>query len=137
NLGIYASDQWTLKRLTLNGGVRWDYVDARALAVSRKASTFVPAAEFPKVEHIPNWNDFSARSGAAYDLFGNGRTAVKGAFGKYLAAAGLGVAGQNSPVTQTVKSATRTWNDVNGNFVTDCDFSITGATGECGAISNV
>ena len=27
NLGIFAQDQWTLKRMTVNAGVRFDYFD--------------------------------------------------------------------------------------------------------------
>jgi len=28
DMGIYAMDKWTLKRLTLNGGLRWDYFNS-------------------------------------------------------------------------------------------------------------
>ena len=144
SMGVFATDQWTLKRMTLNGAVRWDYVDARALASSRPASTFVGAAEFPEVKHVPQWNDFTTRGGVAYDLFGDGRTAIKGSFGKYLGAVGTSVATANSPVSLSVKTATRNWNDDfygvgdprYRNYRPDCDFSIPGATGECTAISN-
>ena len=116
NLGLYVSDQWTVRGFTFNGGVRYDYVNARALAVHRNASTYVGEADFPEVKNLPNWKDVSVRTGGAYDVFGTGRTAIKVSLGKYLAATGLSVAQANSPVTQTVKSATRTWNDANGDY---------------------
>jgi hypothetical protein len=61
--------------------------------------------------------------GAAYDIFGNGRTAVKVNLGKYLQAAdGSSITGgQLNPLSRVSSSANRTWTDANGNFDPDCD----------------
>jgi hypothetical protein len=79
---------------------------------------------------VPNWKDINPRLGLAYDLRGNGKTAVKAAFGRYVnfeSAAGIVLA--NNPVNQMVTSATRTWNDLNGDYVPQND--------ELGQLSNV
>ena len=33
---------------------------------------------FAAVEDVPNWKDINPRVSVAYDLFGNGKTALKG-----------------------------------------------------------
>jgi hypothetical protein len=51
---------------------------------------------------------------------------------------GTSIAGNNNPLTTSVNSATRTWNDANRNYVVDCDVLNPVANGECtGPISNV
>src|SRR5438034_9371030 len=47
SLGLFAQDQWTIKRLTLNLGVRYDYLNAYAAATDLPAGPFVPARNFP------------------------------------------------------------------------------------------
>ena len=57
-----------------------------------------------------------------YDLFGNGKTAVKGTFGRYLEAAFTGrrYAFAN-PTSRIPSSVARAWTDVDRDFVADCD----------------
>ena len=83
------------------------------------------------------WRDVTPRMGAAYDLFGNGKTAVKVNVGKYLTA----LTASNSdldlnPLIRTTLQTTRTWTDANGDFVPNCDLRATGASGECGPMDD-
>jgi hypothetical protein len=147
---FYAQDTYTRARLTLQGGIRYDgigtsYPDTGAGGPDYQlmpTRLFWPAGTTDEI----HWKDITPRIGAAYDLFGNGRTAVKVNIGKYLTA----LTASNSdldlnPLIRTNLNTTRTWNDTttfpagdprNGNFVPDCDLRATTANGECGAMDN-
>lgn len=113
DFGVFAQDAWTINRLTLNVGGRFDYFNAEVPALSAPASAWVPARQRPAVENVPNWKDWAIRLAAAYDLFGNGKTALKANASKYLASAALGFAEAFN--TLTAASETRTWSDLDGN----------------------
>jgi hypothetical protein len=113
DLGFYAQDAWTMNRLTLNVGARYDYFNAEVPALSAPASLWVTARDRPAVENVPNWHDWAIRLAAAYDLFGTGKTAFKVNASKYVASAALGFAEAFN--TLTAATETRTWNDADGN----------------------
>jgi hypothetical protein len=137
-IGLFGQDQWTMKKLTLNLGVRYDSFNASVPAHHLPAGYFVPARDFQAVDNVPNWKNINPRMGASYDVFGTGRTAVKGSIGRYVPSAASASAA-NNPASNQAASATRTWTDTNGNFIPDCvlDASVSGANGECGALSDV
>jgi hypothetical protein len=86
---------------------------------------------------VPNWKDITPRGGVAYDVFGNGKTAIKFSAGKYLGSMASGFAVANLPSIAIGQSANRQWADANGNFVPDCTLTNFAANGECGALDNV
>jgi hypothetical protein len=144
NLGLYAQDQWTINRLTLNLGVRADFLNAQVDAQSLPAGPLIAAREFGEIRNVPNWQDVSPRLGAAYDLFGNGKTAIKATLGRYVAGESYSIARAVNPLQSTVPNASRNWNDAThpvgdprrGNFAPDCDLTNIAANGECGALNN-
>jgi hypothetical protein len=137
DLGLYAQDRWTFKRLTLNYGVRYDYFNASIPAQHQKAGRFVPARDYEAVSDVPNWKDISPRLGASYDLFGDSKTALKAFLGRYVARQGLaGLPANNNPAKRAVTTVNRTWNDENGDYVPDCELLNPLANGECGRFSN-
>lgn len=113
DFGSYAQDTWTMKRLTLNYGARFDHFNAEVPAESAPASTWITARDFPVIPNVPNWNDWSVRFAATYDVSGDGKTAIKASAGKYVASQAAGFAqtfnGMNG-ATQT-----RSWNDADRN----------------------
>ena len=138
--GIYAQDQWTIDRLTLNLGVRFDhlnaYVPAQELPDYAPAPRFVPAPVVERIDNLPNYNDISPRLGFAYDLSGNGRTALKGSLGRYVLALGTTIAQSLNPMEAIVTETNRSWADANANLWPDCELENFGANGECGAVRN-
>ncbi len=146
-IALYASDQWTIDRLTLNLGIRYTHFDGFVPDVSLPAGPFVPQRNYQRVDDIVSWHDLTPRIGFAYDLFGDGRTALKATFARYLIGHAGDVINRENPQVFVAENARRTWNDLNGNFEPDCVLhakgtfggvaGIPGANGECGAISNV
>ena len=138
DMGIYAQDQWTFRRLTLNYGLRFDYFQGKVPAqqVAATPNGWVPARTFAEVTDVPSWKDLSPRGGVSYDLFGNGRTALKMSLGRYVAKTGTQIPTANNPIQTSVNTVARTWADTNGNYRPDCDLGNRGANGECGAMAD-
>jgi hypothetical protein len=146
---FYAQDQWTTGRLTLQGGVRYDslistYPDQR---IGGPGWPYAPQEIFFPSRSTPGytWKDITPRVGVAYDVFGNGKTAVKFNIGRYLEAI---TASNNdldmNPMTRLVVNSTRGYNDAfygvgdprTGNYKVDCDLNNSAANGECAALDN-
>jgi hypothetical protein len=112
DLGIFAQDSWTLKRLTVNAGLRWEALNAQVLAGDSPAGRFVPARHFDAIENLPDWKDWAPRFAAVYDLFGNAKTAVKFSLNRYNQQRTTGIADSyNALVSAT--SASLAWTDLN------------------------
>ena len=116
-LGLFAQDQWTIRRVTLNLGMRFDYQNSYVPAQSLPANQYLPERRFDPVYNVPNFTDLNIRIGGAWDLFGDGRTAVKGTLGRFVSGVGVDLAREANPVATVVSSATRTWDDANRDFV--------------------
>jgi hypothetical protein len=111
DLGVFVQDSWTMKRLTMSPGLRWDYFNASIPEQIAPAGRFVPERRFAAVKNIPNWHDVSPRFGASYDLTGRGTTAVKGHFGLYVDSAGTALPERYNPMVFSIDN--RTWTDIN------------------------
>ena len=137
DLGVFAQDQWAIKRLTLSYGLRLDYFNGYVPAEHVDAGQFAGARDFAPVHSVPEWTDLNPRMGASYDLFGTGRTALKASLGRYVEKAAVAVATANNPITTSINSVNRTWTDTDQDYVPDCDLHNFSANGECAAIDNV
>jgi hypothetical protein len=93
DLGLYIQDTWTHKRLTLTPGLRWEYFNAsypdEGVSVQQQQLMLLEGYQqrplFPG-QTMPTFKNWAPRFGASYDLFGNGKTALKASIAKYDAA---------------------------------------------------
>jgi hypothetical protein len=152
DMGIYGQDQWKISsKMTLNLGLRWDYFNSYVPAQTAghagesdgyfqnpPVNPWLGQRTYDAVYDVPSWKDIDPRLGVAYDLFGNGKTALKFTAGRYVAKLGTDDIANNiaSPITRSVTASTRNWNDANHNYVPDCDLGNFAANGECGAIAD-
>src|SRR5262245_26731352 len=125
--GFFVQDSFTMRHLTVQGALRYDRASSYAPVDQNgttKTSFLNPTAiTIQQTPGVDAYNDLTPRIGIAYDISGNGKTAVKFNWGRYLA-----YAANDPPYTSTnpgftvVRSVTtRGWTDSNRNYVVDCD----------------
>ena len=153
DLGIFVQDRWSVGRWSLSGALRYDNFATNFPAQSVGPTFLAPNlnVQYAAQDGV-NLKDITTRVGATYDLFGNGRTALKFTLGKYLE--GLGTTGgfaavdnitnNVNPIARLNTQDTRTWSDTKfpegdprrGNFVPDCNLVDYTENGECGPLAN-
>jgi hypothetical protein len=140
NMGVFAQDKWTIDRLTAAYGVRYSYLSAGRPEQHLGFSPLTPTRDltFPADHGYLTWHDLTPHLGAVYDVFGNGKTALKVSLNKYLEtlSAGADIVLAPNPLNSLITQTTRSWNDANRDYVPQCDLTSPVANGECGAMAN-
>ena len=146
NHALFVQEQWTLKRLTLQGALRFDRASSFFPEVQEGPTRFLPVPlTFPSTTGVDSFKDLTPRMAVIYDVRGNGKTALKVNLGKYLESSITGsLYGLQNPTSRIAgSSVTRAWTDANRNWQPDCDL-LNGAVQDlrtsggdfCGAYSN-
>ncbi len=116
-LGFFAQDAWSIgSRLTLNLGMRWDrargWIPEQTSPAGRWVGERTLARKDVYDQSLAVW-----RAGTVYDLFGDGRTAIKGNYSRYGHQVGIGLVTNVHPFT--LSSANIAWSDTNHNDYPD------------------
>jgi hypothetical protein len=138
---FYVQDSWTRGRVTAQGALRFEMASSWAPEGENgvlEAHQFGSANIFPRTDGVKGYRDLTPRGGVVYDLFGNGKTAVRMNGGQYLQGVFSGEAYTiKNPATTLVSSITRQWTDPSGDRIAQCDFLNPLANLECGPWSNL
>ena len=125
--GLYAQDRWTIRRATINAGLRFDWFQGSTLPEGLPASTLNEAKQFDACPdglnslvnnctgRVQDWKDISPRLGVSFDLFGNGKTALKTSIARYVNGQQIAVADANNAETTVGTLDTRAWADLDRN----------------------
>jgi hypothetical protein len=125
DIGLWLQDRWRMDRLTLNYGVRLDMLQTGWPEETLPPNPFVASFTVPAEDSFVNWKDVSPRVGAAYDLFGTGRTALKASLARFVEATGIALTAQGNPMTALSANNNRNWVDNNGDHTAfNPDFSL-------------
>ena len=115
----YFTDQWTVaRRLTMNLGLRYAHDNGFVPEFCREAAAAPGNLAFPagcrERQQFNVWDSVAPRMHAAYDITGDGKTLVKGGWGRF------DHERQQVPELDAADALVRTtvtyrWNDLNGN----------------------
>ena len=110
NVGVYAQDQWTIDRFTINAGVRFDYFRGSYPDHNTPALTWSPEPRFFPGQTAAIWKDLQPRLGVVYDLRGDGRTALKASASRFGSRDAIALAGELNPAASNTRQS-RLWVD--------------------------
>lgn len=128
DLGIYAQDTWTVNRLTVNAGLRWELLKSEVSKQSSGAGRFIGERSFEPIP-MPVWKDLSPRFGLVYDLFGNAKTALKFGLNRYNESRTTFFANRYNPLA--LSSASLSWTDLNRDDIAQGELGCTYLTAGC------
>jgi hypothetical protein len=145
---FFVQDTWTRGRMTVQGALRYDRAWSHSPGGDLNGTPVTSAINlqpisFETTKSVDAFNDITPRFGFAYDVFGNGRTAVKFNLGHYLDAATNDSAyTRNNPANRILTAVNRSWTDQDGDKVVDCDLlnfaaqsPATGSVDTCAALT--
>jgi hypothetical protein len=120
NANVYVQDSWTHKRLTLTGGLRYDLLSESDGAMPAQMGTFEVIPAFDEIL-MPKQRNWSPRISGVFDVFGNGKTALRAGWNRFSSSATDSLAESQNPAIGQSKAIP--WSDVNSDNV--AQYSVT------------
>jgi hypothetical protein len=119
--------------MTLSGAVRYDVQKESYDAYTAGPTKYLPNRNlsFPAAD-VVNWKEINPRAGVSYDLFGDGKTALKASLARGVAQESIATADALNPAVSLITSTARTVTDFNNNHVPDCNLFSPLQNEECG-----
>lgn len=120
--GLYIQDKWTpARKLTVNLGLRWESNYGWQPAACQAETVFVRQQCFGEITGAPDFKAFAPRVSVVYDIFGDGRTALKFAASRYNQPVTLQNVLRLNPLGAT--SDTRVWTVCAAGQTSGCDLN--------------
>ena len=120
--GLYIQDKWTpARKLTINAGLRFETTYGWQPAACQTETTFVAGQCFSAIAGAPDFKAVVPRASAVYDLFGDGKTALKFSASRYDQPITLQNVLRLNPLGAT--SDTRPWTVCTTGQTSGCDLN--------------
>src|SRR6266487_1700033 len=120
--GVFIQDKWTpTNKLTLNLGLRFETTYGWLPASCRPSTTFVDGQCFPEITGAPDFKGIVPRVSAVYDVFGDGKTAVKASASRYDQPITLSNVQRVNPLG--IVNDTRAWTACMAGQTSGCDLN--------------
>src|SRR4051812_4322766 len=117
---FFVQDRWRPNRkLTLSLGARVEHVYGWEPGACQPETIFIKGQCFPDINGAPDFTTLSPRLSGIFDVFGNGRTAIKVSGNKYQNAIGTTYLDRINPIRRATD--TRAWIDRNGDSTPQLD----------------
>ena len=117
---VYIQDKWTpIRRLAMTLGLRYETNYGWQFDSCQPTTQFIQGQCYPAINGAPDFKNVAPRFSVVYDLFGDGRTALKAAVNRYNQPIGLQNVQRLNPIATV--SDTRTWKDLNGDLLPQLD----------------
>ncbi len=113
----FIQDTFTIGKLAINLGVRYDHEASLVKDINQPASPWLPqymvAMKVDKVDPGVTWSTISPRLSFVYDIFGNGKDVIKLSVSRYGSQSGFNLASFINPIGWTEIDVL--WQDLNGD----------------------